>query len=111
MTNRAPAKDAGIRLEDLQGDATSPLLRRMLTGMYVSIDREATSAGRRFWRTQNGGYIERNAVSALHNPPTFQGVTMDDQHPLPIAESTPCSPRHNRCSWMSGSLSWSTSRS
>lgn len=88
VTNRAQAGDAGVRLEDLQGDATSPLLRRMLTGMYVSVDREATSAGRRFWRTQNGGYVERNAVSALHNPPTFQGVRIDDQHALPIAFMT-----------------------
>ncbi|MEI8258057.1 MAG: L,D-transpeptidase, partial [Deltaproteobacteria bacterium] len=85
IANRAQAEDAGVRLEDLQGTATSPLLRRMLTGMYVSVDREASSAGRRFWRTQNGGYVERGAVSALHNPPTFQGVQLDEQHPLDIA--------------------------
>jgi hypothetical protein len=56
--------------------------------MYVSIDREATSAGRRFWRTQNGGFVERSAVSALHNPPTFQGITIDADHSLPIAFMT-----------------------
>lgn len=88
VANRAQAADAGVRLEDLQGEAGSPLLRRMLAGMYISIDREATSAGRRFWRTQNGGYVERGAVSPLRNPPTFQGVQIDERHPLPVAFMT-----------------------
>ena len=55
----------------------------MLTGMYVSIDRDATSAGTTFWRTQNGGFVERGALSPLHNAPTFQGVALDAEHPLP----------------------------
>jgi hypothetical protein len=85
ITNRAQAESAGVRIEDLQGADGSPLLRRLLAGMYISIDREMTSAGRRFLRTQNGGYIERGAASPLRNVPTFQGVQIDPQHPLPIA--------------------------
>lgn len=85
VANRAQAEDAGVRIEDLQGAAGSPLLRRMLAGMYISIDREMTSAGRRFWRTQNGGFVERGLVSPLRAAPTFQGVTLDEAHPLPMA--------------------------
>jgi lipoprotein-anchoring transpeptidase ErfK/SrfK len=85
VANRAQAIDAGVRIEDLQGTAGSPLLRRMLAGMYISVDREMSSAGRRFWRTQNGGYVERGAVSLLRTPPSFQGVTLDQTHPLPMA--------------------------
>ncbi|MBL8681001.1 MAG: L,D-transpeptidase [Myxococcales bacterium] len=85
VATRAQAEDAGVRIEDLQGESGTPLLRRMLSGMYISIDREMASAGRRFLRTQNGGYIERGAASAVRNAPTFQGVTLDEQHPLPMA--------------------------
>ncbi|MDP3275832.1 MAG: L,D-transpeptidase [Deltaproteobacteria bacterium] len=83
--NREQAADAGVRIEDLQGASGSPLLRRVLAGMYISVDREMASAGRRFWRTHNGGYIERGAVSALRSPPTFQGITLDETHALPMA--------------------------
>jgi hypothetical protein len=85
VANRAQAEDAGVRIEDLQGAEGSPLLRRMLAGMYISVDREMTSAGRRFLRTQNGGYVERSAASPVRNVPTFQGLTIDEAHPLPAA--------------------------
>lgn len=85
VANRAQAEDAGVRIEDLQGEAGSPLLRRMLAGMYISVDREMSSAGRRFLRTQNGGYIERGAASPVRSAPTFQGLVLDDAHPLPVA--------------------------
>jgi lipoprotein-anchoring transpeptidase ErfK/SrfK len=83
VANRAQAEDAGVRIEDLQGADGSPLLRRMLSGMYISVDREMASAGRRFLRTQNGGYVERGAASAVRNAPTFQGLVIDEAHPLP----------------------------
>jgi lipoprotein-anchoring transpeptidase ErfK/SrfK len=85
VANRAQAEDAGVRIEDLQGPDGSPLLRRMLAGMYISVDREMSSAGRRFLRTQNGGYVERGAASPVRNAPTFQGLTIDEAHPLPAA--------------------------
>jgi lipoprotein-anchoring transpeptidase ErfK/SrfK len=88
VANRAQAEDAGVRIEDLQGQNGSPLLRRMLSGMYISIDREIASAGRRFLRTQNGGFLERGSVSAVRSAPTFQGIVIDEQHPLPIAFMT-----------------------
>jgi hypothetical protein len=85
VATRAQAGDAGVRIEDLQGQDGSPLLRRMLSGMYISIDREIASAGRRFLRTQNGGFIERGSASPVRSAPTFQGIALDEQHPLPIA--------------------------
>ena len=88
VQNRAQAVDAGVTIEDLAGDVGSPLCDGMLTGMYISIDRQASSAGRWFWRTQNGGYVERAAVSNLHDAPTFAGITIDEQHALPAAFMT-----------------------
>ncbi len=81
---RAP--DAQVRIEDLEGVAGTPLLRRMLRGMYVSLHREQRSdAGTSFWHTQSGGYIRSSALSTLRDPGYFQGVAIDEQHHLPIA--------------------------
>ena len=83
---RAPAPDAQVRIEDLEGVAGTPLLRRILRGMYVSLNRESRSpGGTTFWHTQSGGYIRGSALSTLRSDGFFQGVAIDEQHHLPIA--------------------------
>jgi hypothetical protein len=75
-----------VRIEDLEGVAGTPLLRRILRGMYVSLNRPARSpGGTNFWHTQSGGYIRSSALSTLRGDGYFQGVAMDEQHHLPIA--------------------------
>jgi hypothetical protein len=84
LATRAQADDAGVRIEDLAGQAGTPLLRRMLSGMYISVARDVKNGNQRFWQTQSGGYVEQNAVSRLRDAPTFQGVVIDDHHTLPM---------------------------
>ena len=78
--------DSGVRIEDLEGMSGSPLLRRMLSGMYVSLDREvrASGSGSTYWHTQSGGYVRSGVVSTLRSGPTFQGVRLDANTHLPV---------------------------
>ncbi len=78
--------DAQVRIEDLEGAAGTPLLRRALRGMYMSLHRQMQAdSGGDYWHTQSGGYIRSNAVATLHDPGYFQGVTLDATHHLPMA--------------------------
>lgn len=86
---RREVRDAGvIRLSDLRGERGSPVVRRLLSGMYVSLDRRVRDreTGERYWHTQTGGYVRDGRLSILRNIPTFQGVALDGEtHRLPVA--------------------------
>jgi hypothetical protein len=82
----AAAGDGSIRIEDLEGVAGSPLLRRVLSRMYVSLDRELRApSGSTYWHTQSGGYVRAGTVGTLRTGPTFQGVRLDAPAHLPVA--------------------------
>jgi lipoprotein-anchoring transpeptidase ErfK/SrfK len=75
-------------LRDLRGDRGGPVVRRLLRGMYLSLDRTVTSraTGDRYWRTQSGGFVREGPLSILHTAPTFTGVELDGtEHTLPLA--------------------------
>jgi hypothetical protein len=76
--------DTGVRIEDLEGAAGSPVLRRMLHGMYVSLDRALRGDTGTFQHTQSGGFVRAGALTPVRNFPTFQGVTLDALHRLPV---------------------------
>jgi len=82
-----PSQDAGaVRLEDLLGVAGSPLQRRVLPGMYVSLHREDRSPdGTSYWHTQTGGYVRSSALTPLGEAGQFQGVALNEPRRLPIA--------------------------
>ncbi len=84
------------RLDELVGDATGPLIRRALSGMYVALDRVVrdTSRGERYWRTQSGGLVLDTHLGEVRHASAFEGVTVDDAHPLPLA-------------WMISETGWS----
>ena len=87
-TVTAVVRDAGRpRLEDLEGENGGPVIRRMLTGMYVALDRTIrdSETGERYWHTQSGGFIRDGRLSVVDDAPTFQGVTLDAEHALPMA--------------------------
>lgn len=72
--------DAGqVRLSDLAGERRGPMIRRLLTGMYVALDRTVrnTATGETYWRTQSGGFARTGRLSQLRSWPTFQGVELD----------------------------------
>jgi hypothetical protein len=75
------------RLRDLKGERGGPVVRRMLAGMYVALDRQVRNSadGERYWRTQSGGYVRHSPLSMLRTAPTFQGVELDDNRTLPYA--------------------------
>jgi lipoprotein-anchoring transpeptidase ErfK/SrfK len=75
------------RLRDLRGERGGPVIRRLLTGMYVALDRTVRNRedGDRYWRTQSGGFVRTGLLSIVHDIPTFQGVQLDAAHTLPYA--------------------------
>jgi hypothetical protein len=74
------------RIEELAGDGNTPLLRRMLPRMYVSLDRVVrASSGGNYWHTQSGGYVRTSALGTFHTGPTFQGVRLEGGVHLPVA--------------------------
>lgn len=83
----APADaDSGVRIEELEGAPDSPLLRRMLSRMYVSLDREVRAgSGGSYWHTQSGGFVRTGAISTLRTGATFQGVRLEGGAHLPAA--------------------------
>ncbi len=99
-----PVRDAGPRdaarprLDELEGDPSSALIRRMTTGMYVALDRTVrnTARGERYWLTQSGGLVIDSRLSEVRDAPTYQGVGLDATHTLPMA-------------WMVSELGWTYS--
>ncbi|MFO0604729.1 MAG: L,D-transpeptidase [Polyangiales bacterium] len=74
-------------LGELEGDPTSPVIRRMLTGMYVALDRAVrdSASGSRYLLTQSGGLVRDDRLSTLRTAPTFEGTALDATRGLPMA--------------------------
>ncbi|HEY8429859.1 MAG TPA: L,D-transpeptidase [Sandaracinaceae bacterium] len=77
--------DVPVTLASLQGDPNSALMRRLVRGFIVSLDRDfrAGRYGRRYWRTINNGFVPYGALAPVSSP-DFQGVRLDDVTRLPI---------------------------
>lgn len=85
---RTAARDAGRpTLDDLRGERGGPVIRRLLSGMYVALDRVVRDRdlGERYWHTQSGGYVREGRLSPMRSWPTFRGFALDEQHTLPVA--------------------------
>ena len=90
----APAADAEgevaeegdvVTLAALQGDPNSALMRRLVRGFVVSLDRDfrAGQYGRRYYRTINNGFVPYAAIGPVSGP-GFRGTRLDDLSQLPI---------------------------
>jgi hypothetical protein len=79
--------DGEPTLRELRGDRRGPVIRRMLRGMYLALDRTllSHSTGESYWHTQSGGYVRTGPLSIVHNVSTFAGVVIDGTHTLPFA--------------------------
>ncbi len=77
--------DAGvITLDRLQGEEDSVVVRTMMRGFYVSLDRDFRRGPRRYWRTQANGFIPYNRV-VTRDGSDFHGVELADaEHSLPV---------------------------
>jgi len=85
----AEVRDAGgpPRLGDLAGERGGPVVRRLLSGMYVALDRTIRSSGTDevYWRTQSGGFVRNGRLAPVRNWSRFEGQVLDETHRLPLA--------------------------
>ena len=72
-------------LADLQGERGSVVYRHLMPGFIVSLDRTFRIGERRYWRTQQNGFVPIARVGLRHGS-EFRGVVIDGQEwALPIA--------------------------
>ncbi len=76
--------DAGVTLASLQGEDDTILMRWLMRGFYVSLDRDFRRGGRRYWRTQANGFVPYRAVMTRSGS-EFQGVELNEDVTLPYA--------------------------
>ncbi|MEZ4327661.1 MAG: L,D-transpeptidase [Polyangiales bacterium] len=70
-----------ITLESLRGEGV--VHHRAMRGFWVSLDRRIRSGPRRYWRTQNAGFVPARAV-ATREGSSFQGLALDETTTLPV---------------------------
>jgi hypothetical protein len=80
-----PAEEGDVvTLRSLEGDPASALMRRLVSGFIVSLDRDfrAGQYGRRYWRTISNGFVPYGGMG-LVRAPEFRGARVDISQ-LPI---------------------------
>lgn len=71
-------------LASLRGEEDSALLRRLVKGFYISLDRDVRVRQRRYWRTLSNGYVPYDWLSTVRWP-SFRGKVLDAETTLPAA--------------------------
>lgn len=74
-TDEEGDEDAGLTLAALEGPEDSIILRTLMRGFFVSLDREFERDGRRYWRTQSNGFVPAGAV-LVRTGSEFAGVQL-----------------------------------
>ena len=72
-----------ITLESLRGESGGIVHHRAMPGFYVSLDRRFRTGARRYWRTQNAGFVPARVVS-VRNGSEFVGLSLDETTTLPV---------------------------
>lgn len=83
----APAEDPGQpTLSGLQGERGSVVLRRLMPGFILTLDRTLRTGERRYWRTQSAGFVPAARVGRRQSSTEFHGVALDGaEWQLPVA--------------------------
>lgn len=63
-------------LASLRGEEDSALLRRLVKGFYLSLDRDVRIRQRRYWRTLSNGYVPHDRLAKVRWP-SFRGKVID----------------------------------
>ena len=71
--NAQEAEEIEETLDDLAADPNSPVIRWLKRGFHVALDRDFKKDGRKFYRTQESGFIEANALRPLEGS-DFHGL-------------------------------------
>jgi hypothetical protein len=76
-----------LQLGDLRGERGSNVIRRLMTGMYVALDRviHDRETDEVFWRTQSGGLVPAGPLAIWNRWSNFRGVTLGTNAHLPYA--------------------------
>lgn len=69
-------------LRGLQGERGSVVLRRMMPGFILSLDRTYRNGARRYWRSQSNGYVPYTRVG-LRTGSEFRGMELTATESLP----------------------------
>lgn len=68
-----------VTLDELRGEG--PMVRRMVRGFFVALDKEMKVGPSKWWRT-TAGYVAPHDRIAVHRPPTdFHGLWLKDNPP------------------------------
>lgn len=70
-------------LDSLRGERGGVLIRRMMPGFIVSVDRDMRARARRYWRTLSNGFVPYRALGLVQGS-EFQGTALDETHTLPV---------------------------
>lgn len=83
----APAEETPPpTLEDLQGERGSIVLRTLMPGFILTLDRTLRIGERRYWRTHSNGFVPAARVGRRASSTDFQGVELDGATwSLPVA--------------------------
>jgi hypothetical protein len=73
----APVEPLVPTLASLEGERGSVLMRRVLRGFIVSLDRDLRTGARRYWRTLSNGFVPYFAISQPIDGSDFRGVLLD----------------------------------
>ncbi len=80
-----PPTTGPVTLESLEGDPRTPVLRRLLRGMYVAVERATRGpSGALYWRSVRGGYVRVDDVGNVGNRGP-RGVALREGMQLPVA--------------------------
>ena len=74
----------GVRLADLDVEPDGVLGRRMVKGFYIAIDNEFEWTARTWYKTTKALIAPKDRFVPVEAS-TFQGVSIDSEHPLPVA--------------------------
>jgi hypothetical protein len=82
----APAEEEPpVTLDTLMGESGSVVYRHLMPGFILSLDRPFRAGERRYWRTQNNGFVPLRRVVRREGS-DFQGTALEEGGPtLPMA--------------------------
>jgi hypothetical protein len=80
----AGTPDSGpLTLDRLQAEEDSVVMRWLMRGFYVALDRELEKGRRRYWRTYQNGFVPFRSVMTVDGS-DFHGMELADEVSLPV---------------------------
>lgn len=70
-----------VTLDDLRGDDSGPVLKRMVRGFFLSLDRPFTSNGSRWYRTTQGVIAPADRIMGWKQPTDYHGLWNEGSDP------------------------------